>query len=94
MPNLCLIRSLPRARNTDPATSHEAAAKVDGKALAERVLANLRDEGPGTSHDLAERMGLSLVTVSPRLKPLEEAGKVVRGPRRHGRTIWIYAGRD
>lgn len=79
------------ARREDPVTSHEAAERVDGKLLAERVLQDLDEHGPGTAHEIAERMGLSLVTVSPRMKPLEDAGKVVRGPRRHGRTVWISA---
>lgn len=77
-----------RARRSDPGTSHAAAATIDAKSLAGQVLADLRDRGPGTSHEIAERMGLQLVTVSPRMKPLEDAGKVRRAGKKQGRTIW------
>lgn len=77
-----------RARRSDPATSSDAAAKIDGKSLAARVLAELEANGPGTSHELAERLGLSLVTVSPRMRPLANAGKVAEDGRRNGRTVW------
>jgi hypothetical protein len=76
------------ARMTDPATSHEAAGRVDGKSLAAMVLAELKAGGAGTSHELAERMGLSLVTVSPRMRPLANAGKVIEDGKRSGRTVW------
>ena len=79
-----------RARRSDPETSQEAAGRVDGKQLAARVLEELR-AGPGTAHEIAERMGLSLVTVSPRMKPLEVAGKVRRDGRRDGRTVWALS---
>ena len=78
-----------RTRRTDPPTSRDAAGKVSGAQLADAVHADMLSRGPGTAHDIAERMGLSLVTVSPRMKPLEEAGRVVRGPKRDGRTVWI-----
>lgn len=78
----------PRARSRDPSTSHAAAARVDGSELAGKVLVSLRIDGPATSHELAERLGLSLVTVSPRMKPLETAGKVARDGKREGRTVW------
>lgn len=77
-----------RSRRTDPATSHEAAARISGSALAAKVLECLRIDGAATSHEIAARLGLSLVTVSPRMKPLEIAGKVERDGRRDGRTIW------
>ena len=83
---------LPLARSTDPDTSHEAADHVDGMKIANRVLAELRANGPGTSHEIADRTGLSLVTVSPRMRPLECAGEVVRIGRRNRRTIWAYRG--
>lgn len=76
------------ARRTDPRTSHDAAASIDARGLAGQVLADLRDRGPGTSHEIAERMGLNLVTVSPRMRPLELAGKVRRDGKREGRTVW------
>ena len=76
------------ARRNDPATSHEAAQRVCGQELALRVLESLQTHGCATSHELAARLGLSLVTVSPRLKPLETFGKVQRVGRSQGRTVW------
>lgn len=78
---------VPRARRTDPDTSRSAAARIDGSGLAERVLGALAD-GDATTHELAERLGLSLVTVSPRLAPLRRKGLVVEAGRRDGRTVW------
>lgn len=80
------------ARTQDPATSHAAAARVDAPKISDLVLAELRAHGPGTSHDLAARLGLSLVTVSPRLKPLELAGKVERRGTEDKRTVWAARG--
>ena len=78
------------ARRTDPATSHEAAASVSMRVtdLELKVLAALVLRGPSTSHQLAEYMGESLVTVSPRMAPLEARGMVVRGGRADRRTLW------
>ena len=76
------------ARRSDPETSQEAAGRTDGARLAQMVYEELKSRGGSTSHELAARMGLSLVTVSPRMKPLEDAGKVRRIGRRDGRTIW------
>lgn len=77
-----------RARSSDPQTARDAAHRVDGKGLAALVLAELRANGPGTSHEIASRMDRDLVTVSPRMKPLENAGLVERAGRRDGRTVW------
>lgn len=77
-----------RARVTDPATSHQAAARVDAKTVAGRVLESLRVYGPADSDQLAARLGLKLVTVSPRLRPLERAGFVREHAIRDGRIVW------
>lgn len=77
-----------RARRRDPETSRAAANRIDGSALAQQVLHELRMNGPGTSHELAARLGMSLVTVSPRMKPLEDNNKVRRAGKRDGRTVW------
>jgi predicted transcriptional regulator len=66
-----------RARRADPPTSHEAARSVKVTDLEAVVLEALRLSYNGlTSHELAERTGLSLVTVSPRLRPLADKGEV------------------
>lgn len=80
------------ARRTDPATAQEAAASVPATDLELLVLTALQ-EGAATTEELARRLDLSLVTVSPRLKPLERKGFVRRAGRRQnvsGRpaTVW------
>jgi DNA-binding transcriptional ArsR family regulator len=78
------------ARRSDPETSKAAAGSVDAVGLALVVLESLRQHGPATAHELADRLSLQLVTVSPRLKPLEDRGKVRRAQeKRQGRTVWI-----
>lgn len=78
---------VPRARRADPDTSRVAAGRIDGETLAARVLAELA-KGSATTHELAERMGLSLVTVSPRLAPLRRKGLVAEAGKRDGRMVW------
>lgn len=89
--NQLAIDFTPRARASDPDTSHAAAAAIDGATLAARVLQELREHGPGTSHDLADRLGLSLVTVSPRIAPLQRAGKVYVLRKEGKRQVWVAA---
>ncbi len=84
------------ARNTDPIPSHEAAANVAAAALESLVLATLGTHGPLTTEQIAERADVSLVTISPRMKPLETKGKVVRDGKRKNRsgvsaTVWRLA---
>lgn len=78
-----------RARATDPVTSVHATADVDGGALAAKVLAWLRERGVsgGTSHEAAEALGLSLVTVSPRFAPLARVGLIRRACMEDGWPI-------
>lgn len=67
------------SRNSDPITSDEAADATDVNRLEEICLRHIRFWPDGcTSKQLADSTGLSLVTVSPRLKPLERKGKVYR----------------
>jgi DNA-binding transcriptional regulator GbsR (MarR family) len=83
------------ARNSDPETSHEAAASVNVTNLEAEVLAVLRANPLGlTVDELTKATGLEKVTVSPRMRPLcskklvKESGKA---PGRSGRrqTIWM-----
>lgn len=70
-----------RARRTDPATSHEAAAKVtrSGKAAAHRqiVLDALRSHPRTTYRELAEVCGLEHHEVMKRLNDLRHNGDAV-----------------
>jgi predicted ArsR family transcriptional regulator len=69
------------SRVNDPSTSFEAAASIEGRLpeLEAIVLEELRKRGDdgATSHELAAALELSLVTVSPRLKPLQSKGLVI-----------------
>ena len=77
------------ARASDPSESHAAAARVSASALCELVLEALRNRGPMTTHEIASYSGVSLVSISPRMKPLSVAGLVQRtGERRNGSAVW------
>lgn len=75
-----------RARSRDPQTSKEAGLKVNANGISARVLESLRQDGPASSHELAARLRMSLVTVSPRLRPLAKAGWVREKKRLDGQT--------
>lgn len=84
------------ARRSDPETSHDAAASVDATELEDEVLCDLRRHGPATTVELAARMRRELVTISPRMKPLELKGLVWRDgkkPNPSGRSavLWTAA---
>ena len=73
--------SLPekRARATDPATSHAAAARLPefvGSHCA-RILACLERYGPQSKDEIAARTGLSGVQVARRLPDLYDADKAM-----------------
>lgn len=85
------------SRKTDPETSTTAATHVRGAVASrlESVVLDLLASHPQglTSHEIAGRAGLSLVTVSPRIRPLIRKGLVGPGgvqPATEGRarTIW------
>jgi predicted transcriptional regulator len=79
------------ARRTDPGTSHAAARRIASSAtrLERVVVEELRAAGPLTAHEIAQRVNLPLVTISPRLAPLVRSGVVAdSGERRERRTVW------
>ena len=83
---LCL--DAPRARASDPPTSHAAAARAPkGDRLA--ILAALV-AGPAGQSLLAERTGLTVAAVSKRLPELRRAGLVVKD----GETRSASGGRE
>jgi DNA-binding IclR family transcriptional regulator len=61
-------------------------------SIAELLLNRLRREPEGlTSHRLAELINMSLVTVSPQLRPLERGGLVMDAGKNHeNRTVWKH----
>lgn len=66
----------PRARGSDPETSHEAAKRVIDFAHGHYalILGSLKVSGPGTIYHLAERTGLTHVQVARRNAELHDAG--------------------
>ena len=82
------------ARTTDPRTSHAAAAALSVSPVEARLLASLREVGPATSFELADRTGMPITTVSPRLKPLvkqglaRDSGELRRGEGGRSRIVW------
>ena len=86
------------ARNTDPLTSHEAAASMDehlGRLEATVLLSLRRSMLRGrTLDELIDDTQLDKVTISPRLKPLCMKGLAVAQGRRLGKsnrsqTVWF-----
>lgn len=84
------------ARRTDPPTAHAAARSIDVTDLEALVLAALKCSLDGlTTHELATRCGLSLVTVSPRMRPLVHKARVRDSGRKRAGTsgrksiVWV-----
>jgi DNA-binding MarR family transcriptional regulator len=72
-------------------SAHSIKASATGKEMT--VLEALRKHGPMTTHKIAEMTGLTVVTVSPRIKPLRKKGLVEdSGARESGRSIWRVVG--
>ena len=67
-----------RARRTDPATSHRAAAQSVRFAgsHAGRILACLKTHGRRDTHQLSLITGLTIVQIDRRKKEMEEAGLI------------------
>lgn len=81
---LLQVQESGKARKRDPDTSKKAALAVRPVSLYGLILAwlTLRPNGL-TSHELAELTGKSLVSISPRLRPLADRGAIVdSGERR------------
>jgi predicted ArsR family transcriptional regulator len=80
-------------RNNDPSTSIVAASTLNTSDLENLVVEAIKNNAPGTTEEIAAWTELSIVTVSPRMRPLERKGIVRRiGKRQNasGRpaTIW------
>lgn len=86
------------ARRSDPETSKEAGRSVNTTMLEAAVYGCLKAHGPKTSFEIADILRLSLVTVSPRLRPLADKGLVrdsgVRriGESGRGQIVWEITG--
>jgi predicted transcriptional regulator len=84
-------------RRTDPPTSSAAAASVQATELEAKVLEALRNSFPkgATTYQLADHLRASLVSISPRMKPLLNKGLVKKSetPRRgdsgRNQIVWV-----
>lgn len=81
-------RETGRSRRRDPDTAKKAAASIEVTDLEKRVVQALKLYRSGmTTHELAGRLQLELVTVSPRMRPLAEKGLVYdSAERRRGES--------
>lgn len=82
------------ARNTDPPTAKLAGMGMDATRMEEVVVAALQQHGPMTTEQLADKTGQSLVSISPRLRPLEKKCRVQDSGRkarnRSGRNAIVW----
>jgi DNA-binding Lrp family transcriptional regulator len=82
------------ARTTDPVTSYEAALAMSLSDLEARVVYTLYLHGPLTCLAMSTLLDLPRDSISPRMRRLEERGKVRRRGyiklvgRRRRETLW------
>ena len=73
------------ARNSDPATSKDAARSLDVERLQKFVLTWLNFSAGLTAQELADYIGVPRDSISPRIRPLVDKGLVMdSGLRRAG----------
>ena len=80
------------ARTSDPATSHEAAARVALSDLELLTLCVIREAGSKgmTTKEIAAAVSMPRDSISPRIAPLRARGKVeASGERRERATVWV-----
>lgn len=65
-------------------TSQQAAEsmKESAKGIQHRVMASLTDDGPGTTDEVAARLGLSVLSVRPRFSELLAEGVIEKSCRK------------
>lgn len=81
---------LPRARRSDPSTSHAAADRAANFAgsHADRILDALKAVGTGTPPSISEKTGLTIVQIDRRLVEMERKG-LIRVVRLFGHDLVI-----
>ena len=76
------------ARTHDPSTSHEAAKRVNVTKKENAAMRGLRFlGGRGNSKEAADAVGEHEWSISPRMKPLERKGLVIRTEERRDKCI-------
>lgn len=83
------------ARKDDLDTSHKAADKVRRGDAERKVHEAFIRGGPANGREIAARTGIDLNTVTPRLRPLRDKGKITfaldkdgERIRRDGQYVW------
>ncbi|MCP4743224.1 MAG: hypothetical protein GY871_13525 [Actinomycetales bacterium] len=102
-PGVIYSNTTPRARNTDPTTSHQAAASVAPDTLTRTqalILEALRAHGPLTDEQLCQRIAqverkyLAVSGIRTRRSELVKAGRVIdtgdRQPMLSGRPAIVW----
>ena len=93
----------PRARNSDPDTSHLAAASVSDEMADAHyaiLLGAIHRHGPGTMYDIKDQCSLDIQQVNKRLPEMERRGWLCRpgwstaGPTGRQCKIWYECKRD
>lgn len=92
------LMQAPRARRSDPRTSHLAAegAKKFQRGHAKIILDALRASGPMLPEQIATQTGIAYHAVCRRLKEIEQAGLVLRAGtalNKAGRPCTLWASR-
>lgn len=89
------------ARKRDPETSKKAAREVRAGTLMAKVLGAIRASTVGmTIEEISTQCGLSVVSVSPRMKPLElrkliqKSGKTRRNSSGYEATVYVATRKD
>ena len=103
-PEVIYTHTTPRARNTDPTTSHQAAASVATDTLTRTqalILEALRAHGPLTDEQLCQRIAdverkpVSVSGIRTRRSELVTAGRVIdtgrRQPTLTGRSAIVWS---
>src|SRR5262245_58909006 len=73
----------PRARHSDPQTSHDAADNIDVTRLRGMVISVLKGRPHGLAAiEIARALGIHPWSITPRMKPMEEDNLVIRLTKR------------
>lgn len=84
----------PRARNTDPDTSHMAAAQADDLAIKHHLIIIAALHTPGTIYDIAARTNLDHNAVARRMPELERMDLAYTDGQKKGASgrmcrVWV-----
>jgi predicted transcriptional regulator len=76
-------------RGTDPQTSHDAANALNASQLERLVVDCIRKNGPIASDRVAQILGMSLQSISPRFRPLANKGLIRVNTFENGEAITV-----